>query len=109
MTPIQNRGYQICAVARLFRTISVCIAATVLIGAPALSGAAHAGDIPTFAVDATWPKPLPNNWILGQVGGITVDWQGHIWLIHPPRSLTADEQGPPLPPPPPNSRSSAPP
>ena len=36
----------------------------------------HAGDIPTFAVDASWPKPLPNNWILGQVGGITVDSQG---------------------------------
>jgi DNA-binding beta-propeller fold protein YncE len=99
MTPIQNRGYQICAAARLFRTISVCIAATVLIGAPALSGAAHAGDIPTFAVDAAWPKPLPNNWILGQVGGITVDWQGHIWLIHRPRSLTDDEKGAALTPP----------
>ena len=36
----------------------------------------RAGDIPTFAVDASWPKPLPNNWILGQVGGITVDSQG---------------------------------
>jgi hypothetical protein len=33
---------------------------------------------PKFEVDPMWPKPLPNNWILGQVGGITVDWQGHI-------------------------------
>ena len=40
---------------------------------------------PDFAVDASWPKPLPNNWILGQVGGITVDAQGHIWMIHRPR------------------------
>ena len=53
----------------------------------------HAGDVPTFAVDASWPKPLPNNWILGQVGGITVDAQGHIWVIHRPRSLTDDEKG----------------
>jgi hypothetical protein len=67
--------------------------------APALSRAAYAGDIPTFAVDAAWPKPLPNNWILGQVGGITVDWQGHIWLIHRPRSLTDDEKGAALTPP----------
>ena len=54
---------------------------------------------PTFAVDASWPKPLPNNWILGQVGGITVDWQGHIWVIHRPRSLTDDEKGATLNPP----------
>jgi hypothetical protein len=42
---------------------------------------------------------LPNNWILGQVGGITVDWQGHIWMIHRPRSLTDDEKGATLNPP----------
>jgi hypothetical protein len=63
----------------------------VLIGGSAFPRTARAGDIPTFAVDAAWPKPLPNNWILGQVGGITVDWQGHIWLIHRPRSPTDDE------------------
>ena len=67
-----------------------------LIATPAPS---HAGDIPTFAVDASWPKPLPNNWILGQVGGITVDAQGHIWVIHRPRSLTDDEKGAALTPP----------
>jgi DNA-binding beta-propeller fold protein YncE len=58
-----------------------------------------AGEIPTFAVDPSWPKQLPNNWILGQVGGITVDWQGHIWVIHRPRSLTEDEKGASLTPP----------
>ena len=83
----------------LAKTVSVCIAAAVLIGAPALPRAAHAGDIPTFAVDASWPKPLPNNWIIGQVGGITVDSQGHIWVIHRPRSLTDDEKGATLTPP----------
>ena len=75
MTPTQNRGHSIHAVASLSRTASVFLAAAVLIGAPALPRAAHAGEIPTFAVDAAWPKPLPNNWILGQVGGITVDSQ----------------------------------
>ena len=40
-------------------------------GADPASG--FAADIPTFAVDASWPKPLPNNWIMGQVGGLTVD------------------------------------
>ena len=73
MTPMPNRGYQNRAAASLSRTISVVIAAAALIGAAAMPRAADAGDIPTFAVDASWPKPLPNNWILGQVGGITVD------------------------------------
>jgi DNA-binding beta-propeller fold protein YncE len=60
---------------------------------------AIAADVPTFTVDASWPKPLPNNWIIGQVGGITVDWQGHIWVIQRPRSLTDDEKGATLNPP----------
>jgi hypothetical protein len=80
----------------LSRTIAACFAAAMLVAAPASS---HAGEIPTFAVDASWPKPLPNNWILGQVGGITVDVQGHIWVIHRPRSLTDDEKGAALNPP----------
>jgi hypothetical protein len=60
---------------------------------------ASAAEIPTFTVDAAWPKPLPNNWIIGQVGGITVDGQGHIWAIHRPRSLSDDEKGAALNPP----------
>ena len=53
--------------------------AAALIASP---GPAHAGDVPTFAVDASWPKPLPNNWIIGQVGGIAVDGKDHIWVMH---------------------------
>ena len=37
-------------------------------------------DTPRFAVDPFWPKPLPNNWILGQIGGIAVDPDDHIWV-----------------------------
>ena len=61
MTPMPNRGYQNRAAASLSRTVSILIASTVLIAAPSLPRAAYAGDIPTFAVDAAWPKPLPNN------------------------------------------------
>jgi DNA-binding beta-propeller fold protein YncE len=60
---------------------------------------AHAGDIPKFEVDASWPKPLPHNWILGQVGGITTDRDGHIWVLQRPRTLTDDEKGAALTPP----------
>jgi DNA-binding beta-propeller fold protein YncE len=83
------------ALARFAGTVSLCIAAAF----GAFSSPASAGDVPTFAVDASWPKPLPNNWIIGQVGGITVDGQGHIWVIQRPRSLTDDEKGATLNPP----------
>lgn len=42
---------------------------------------------PVFKVDASWPKQLPNNWILGQIGGMHVDAQDHIWVFQRPRSL----------------------
>ena len=60
---------------------------------------AHAADIPKFEVDAAWPKPLPHNWVLGQVGGITTDKDGHIWVLQRPRTLTDDEKGAALTPP----------
>ena len=60
--------------------------------------AAHAQS-PAFRVDPYWPKPLPNNWILGQVGGMSVDAQDNIWVFQRPRSLTDDEKGAALNPP----------
>ena len=83
---MNNRARPIPAVTYLARSISACVTAAVLIGTPLASRAAQAGDIPTFAVDASWPKPLPNNWIIGQVGGITADSKDHIWVIHRPRA-----------------------
>ena len=49
--------------------------------------------VPEFKVDPWWPKPLPSNWILGQVAGIAVDKNDYIWIIHRPGSLVDDEKG----------------
>ena len=51
------------------------------------------GSPPTYGVDASWPKELPNNWLLGQVGGIAVDSQDHIWIVHRPRQIDDAEYG----------------
>src|SRR5205809_1853058 len=37
---------------------------------------------PRFEVDPLWPKPLPNNWLLGWTIGAWVDEQDHLWIIH---------------------------
>jgi DNA-binding beta-propeller fold protein YncE len=54
---------------------------------------------PVLRVDPYWPKPLPNNWIIGQIGGIAVDAQDNIWVFQRPRSLTDDEKAAALDPP----------
>jgi DNA-binding beta-propeller fold protein YncE len=37
---------------------------------------------PRFEVDPFWPKPLPNNWLLGSTIGVAVDAQDHVWIVH---------------------------
>jgi DNA-binding beta-propeller fold protein YncE len=37
---------------------------------------------PRFEVDPMWPKPLPNHWLLGNVIGVGVDKDDHIYIIH---------------------------
>ena len=56
---------------------------------------AFADNLPKFQVDASWPKTLPNNWIMGQAAGVAVDAQEHIWVIQRPRTLTDDEKAEP--------------
>ena len=51
------------------------------------------GSAPSFVVDPSWPKPLPNNWRISQVGGIHVDQHDNIWVYHRPRALDASSAG----------------
>jgi hypothetical protein len=63
-------------------------------GPGASAGGAPGGDrAPAFRVDAAWPKPLPNGWILGQVSGVAVDAEDHVWVLQRPGSLSDDERG----------------
>jgi hypothetical protein len=43
--------------------------------------------VPKFEVDPSWPKDLPNQWMMGQVAGIFVDSHDHVWVTNRPRSL----------------------
>jgi DNA-binding beta-propeller fold protein YncE len=37
---------------------------------------------PRFEVDPMWPKPLPNHWVMGNVIGVGIDGQDHVYIIH---------------------------
>jgi len=47
--------------------------------------------VPAFRVDPSWPKPLPNHWIVGAVAGIAVDKRDHVWITHRPSTLQPNE------------------
>jgi hypothetical protein len=51
-----------------------------------------AADGPKFVVDPFWPKPLKDNWIVGQIAGLHVDTRDHVWILHRPNTLLADEK-----------------
>jgi DNA-binding beta-propeller fold protein YncE len=61
-------------------------------------GPIQEGAVPQFRVDPDWPKPFAEDngvqLIVGQVAGIAVGRDGHVWLLHRPSTLLADEWDP---------------
>jgi DNA-binding beta-propeller fold protein YncE len=43
---------------------------------------AQAKQAPRFEVDPYWPKPMPNNWVMGMTIGIGISSDDHVWVIH---------------------------
>jgi DNA-binding beta-propeller fold protein YncE len=55
--------------------------------------ASSTGKAPGFVIDPAWPQPLPNNWLVGQLGGLYVDQHDHVWVYNRPRTMTNEEAG----------------
>src|SRR6267378_2857180 len=54
---------------------------------------------PKYEIDPYWPKPLPNGWVNGWIGGVCVDARDHVFIVDR-RNLTDNEKeaGHPAPP-----------
>ena len=80
------------------RALAKAVSVAALLGATFAASAQQR--VPQLQVDAFWPKPLPNNWLLGQVSGVAVDSRDHVWIVQRPASLSERElgaaQNPPL-------------
>jgi hypothetical protein len=72
--------------ARMIRITILVVAAVAT-----LAAAQPRTAVPQYAVDPSWPKPLPNLWILGAVAGVAVDRQDHVWIVHRPSTLQPNE------------------
>jgi hypothetical protein len=62
-----------------------------LFGGVAAQGSGQGAGVPRFEADPTWPK-LPNNWILGEVSSVAVDRRDHVWVLHRPRTVPAEQK-----------------
>src|SRR4029077_8373168 len=45
---------------------------------------------PKFEVDPSWPKPLPNLWVTGGIGGVCIDSRDHVFILNR-RDLTDND------------------
>src|SRR4029450_773386 len=60
--------------------------------APAPVGRAQGVQVPIFEYDPTFPKPLPENWAIGPIGGLAVDRQDHLYVVQRPGGLLTNER-----------------
>ena len=91
---ILDGGFAMISLSKNVKLFVLCIVA---IG---VCRSAMAQEQPSYKVDAAWPKQLPNNWIMGQVSGIAVDREDHVWVMQRPGSNVKDDlaaaQSPPV-------------
>jgi DNA-binding beta-propeller fold protein YncE len=59
--------------------------------AAAQAGKGNTVQAPKFEVDPTFPKPMPNHWYQGMTIGVSVDAQDHVWIVHRPDTVSANE------------------
>jgi DNA-binding beta-propeller fold protein YncE len=50
-------------------------------------GDAQGVQVPLFEYDPSFPKPLPENWAIGPIGGLAVDRQDHLYVVQRPGGL----------------------
>ncbi len=48
---------------------------------------------PDYKLDPSWPQELPNRWITGNIHGLAVDQDDHVWVLSAPRTVPADQAG----------------
>jgi hypothetical protein len=74
----------------LLRTTVPLVAATLFLATHASAQSQPPRAVPTFAVDASWPK-VPPQWKLGDASSIAIDAQDNVYVLHRPRTLKPED------------------
>jgi DNA-binding beta-propeller fold protein YncE len=72
--------------AAMFAGLALALGTLCLAPAPAYAQATA----PKFEVDPAWPKPLPNLWVTGGIGGVCIDSRDHVFILNR-RDLTDND------------------
>ena len=60
--------------------VAICLSCLLFL---AVVPAARAQNAPIYEVDPSWPKPLPNHWLMQGVPVMVTDKDDHIWVYQP--------------------------
>ena len=71
---------------RVFRHAIVVV--SMALAWTASPGAQSAG--PRYEVDTSWPRPFPDRWVLGGLGGVCVDARDHVFILNRQDVLEGD-------------------
>lgn len=66
------------------------LTAVVVVLCSGASTTAQHGAAPKYEVDAAWPKPFPDRWVIGGLGGVCVDANDHVLILNRQDVLDAD-------------------
>ena len=76
--------------ARVTRLLSAAATVALLVGTAVVIMvlSSRAQTAPSYYMDPTWPKPLPNNWKMGGITGLAVDGDDNVWVLNRPGDLS---------------------
>jgi DNA-binding beta-propeller fold protein YncE len=73
-----------------WRAVTAALMLSVAVAVLFPRAAAAQAAAPTYQVDGSWPKPLPNEWTLGGLGGVCVDHLDHVLILNRQDNPAAD-------------------
>jgi hypothetical protein len=85
---ISNRRSLECMRAKVWmRGLATMVISAALAWPSSLVAQSH---VPRYEVDASWPKPLPDRWVIGGLGGVCVDAHDHVFILNRQDVLDGD-------------------
>jgi DNA-binding beta-propeller fold protein YncE len=86
----------------ILRKVAPSLVAAGLLAAMAMPATAQGSvpaprEVPRFEANASWAK-LPDKWVWGQVSSVSIDNNGHAWVLQRPSTIRADQKGKAAPP-----------
>ena len=75
---------------RFFIRVGTCALLAIAAGILCPPASRAQSGAPQYEVDPTWPKPLPDRWVIGGLGGLCVDNQDHVFILNRQDVLAGD-------------------